>query len=143
MLEQLLKVIEFPDKLNFELLNEVDNGKPSKDFNVYKLKSFVGHDYNQNWGYRAENNGIWVCLDINIKKDKFVDVISKFNDLLKSYKHDIIDVEYFKSDNYYLNPIQCECDDNIRIDFLNVKCNHFTQVESILSIQIVKFKTII
>jgi hypothetical protein len=139
MLEQLLKTIGFPYALNFDLENKIVKSKPlvkniaPDDDIYYESRPFENLDYIQNWGYRSEKYGKWVCLDINIKESKFDDIFCKLNELLKSYNKDIIDIAKFNSLNYNSDPTQCECDDNMRIDFL--------KVESTLSIQIVNFKS--
>lgn len=141
MLEQLLKTIGFPEALNFDLENKIVKSKPlvkniapDDDIN-YESGLSENLDYIKDWGYRSEKYGKWVCLDINIKESRFDDIFCKVNELLKSYNHDIIDVVSFNSHDYYKNPSYFNYDESTRIDFL--------KVDSFLSIQIVKFKTII
>jgi hypothetical protein len=149
MLEQLLKTIEFPEALNFDLEEKIVKSKSlvikyaPDDVINYESRPLENLDYIKDWGYRSDNHGQWVCLDINIKKDKLDDVFSKLNELLGSYNKDIIDIANFNSDNYNSKPTQCKCDDEIRIDFLKVEYKHLNRVESTLSIQIVKFQPII
>ena len=137
MLVQLLKTIEFPEALNFDLEEKIVKSKSlvkkyaPEDVINYESKPFENLDYIKDWGYRSANNGQWICLDINIKKDKLDEVISKLNELLESYNHIIIDVVSFNSHDYNKNPSYFNSDKNTRIDFLNV--------DSTLSIQIVKF----
>lgn len=146
MLEELLKTIEFPEALNFDLEEKIVKSKSlvikyaPDDVINYESRPLENLDYIKDWGYRSANNGQWTCLDINIKKDKLDEVISKLNELLESYNKDIIDIANFNSDNYNSNHTQCKCDDEIRIDFLKVEYKHFYKVESTLSIQIANIK---
>ncbi len=140
MLEQLLNTIGFPEALNFDLDDEIIKSTVSfsnyisHDETTYVLRYSDNLLYIKDWGYRSANNGQWVCLDINIKKNKLDVVICKLNELLESYNQDIIDIERFNTHNDNSNHTMCKCQDDLRIDFLNV--------DSALSIQIVKLKPI-
>jgi len=132
MLNLLLKTIEFPEELNFNLQNEIIFNDNYHDIIEFESRTFIGLIYIQNWAYRADKNGNWVCLDINIKKAELDRVIIEINKLLKMFNQNIINTLDFNSPNYNHNPSRYNFSDGTRIDFI--------KINSTLSIQIVKFQ---
>lgn len=130
MLQQLLDLINFPGKLNFELNDEIFEYETPIEIYVYKKRSTKGHEFIDNIQYRKQKYSKWTCMDINIIEVE--KTLIELNYLLYNTKQDLIYLQTFAEAVNHKCFLKYKENDDITIDFI--------KVDKFLSIQIVKFK---
>ena len=124
-LKKILKLIEFPDELDFDLKNHEFIDEEPGGIELFKEKEINNHAYLYSYQYRKKiKDEHWICIDIFFHAKKTIEVISLLqpfhNQKIESFE-EFEKLQNGRFDKYDISP-------KLRIDFMKIDGNLVLQI---------------